>query len=97
MVRLVRAANHLPSTEQCPIAEGEFELVWGLHASIFYIGVRKWIYGLPIPADIDADVAARVTAFLHGAPAVMRSLTATEKGTATARAKSDRVRGKKAR
>src|SRR5258706_14466453 len=57
VVQLIRVANRLPSVGQVPITEGEFELVWGLHASIFYIGVRKWIYGLPIPSHIDADIA----------------------------------------
>jgi AcrR family transcriptional regulator len=76
VVQLLRVANRLPPVDKLPIAESEFELVWGLHASIFYLGVRKWVYGLPIPTDIDADIAARVTGFLHGAPAVMRGLSA---------------------
>jgi AcrR family transcriptional regulator len=76
VIRLLRAANRLPPVDKFPIAEGEYELVWSLHASIFYLGVRKWVYGLPIPTDIDADIGARVTAFLHGAPAAMRGLAA---------------------
>ena len=76
VIRLLRAANNLPAVDELPIVEGEYELVWSLHASIFYLGVRKWLYGQPIPTDIDEDVAARVLAFLHGAPAAMRALAA---------------------
>jgi len=57
-----------------PFTETEYELVWALHASIFYIGIRKWIYGLPIPDDIDAMIDAKVAAFLDGVPQVMQSL-----------------------
>jgi AcrR family transcriptional regulator len=54
--------------------EPEIELVWALHASIFYLGVRKWIYGLKIPKDIDGLIETKVAAFLHGAPRVMADL-----------------------
>lgn len=51
-----------------PISEQAVELVWGLHATIFYLGVRRWIYQMPVPNDGDADIALRVDAFLHGVP-----------------------------
>lgn len=54
--------------------ETQVELVWGLHASIFYLGVRKWIYGLKIPKDVDALVRRKVDVFLRGTPAVMIEL-----------------------
>lgn len=54
--------------------ESEIELLWALHASIFYLGVRKWIYGLKIPKDIDSLICSHVDAFVHGAPAVMSEL-----------------------
>jgi AcrR family transcriptional regulator len=72
VVRELRLANGL-SVEPAPRSE-EIELVWSLHASIFYIGVRKWIYGLPTPLDLDADLAWRIRAFLHGAPAAFKAL-----------------------
>jgi AcrR family transcriptional regulator len=58
--------------------EAEIELIWSLHASIFYLGVRKWVYNLPIPDDIDALVTRKVDAFLRGSPAVMKSLRKQE-------------------
>lgn len=56
------------------ILDAEVELVWGLHASIFYLGVRKWIYGLKIPKDIDGVIRAKVDTFLSGAPTVMQEM-----------------------
>ncbi|WP_431020787.1 TetR/AcrR family transcriptional regulator [Burkholderia cepacia] len=53
----------------------EVELVWSLHASIFYFGVRKWVYGLPVPDDLDTEIERLVDAFLHGTPAALKQLT----------------------
>ena len=74
VVREIRVDRGLPLPPGVPFTETEYELVWGLHASIFYIGIRKWIYGLPIPDDIDAMIDAKVTAFLEGVPRVVEGL-----------------------
>jgi len=71
VVAEVRHAYGRPSPVEVPISEAEIEIVWSLHAAIFYLGVRRWIYDLPIPEDLDAAVADKVAAFLDGAPAVM--------------------------
>ena len=71
VVRELRREHGLPAPGDVPITELEFELVWGLHASIFYIGIRKWIYGLEMPENVDGVVEALATAFLDGVPAVM--------------------------
>lgn len=72
VVKEVRHERGLPLDQ--PIREGEVELVWGLHASIFYMGVRRFIYGMPLPADLNADMALRVKAFLKGAPEAFATL-----------------------
>lgn len=54
--------------------ELEVELIWSLHASIFYIGVRKWVYGLAVPKDIDALIELKVTSFLEGVPSTIRAM-----------------------
>ena len=71
VIREVRLAYGMPSTADVPISEMEFELVWALHASIFYIGIRKWIYGLEIPENVDEVVANLATSFFDGVPAVI--------------------------
>ena len=68
VAREVRAAYGLPGSARRQITASEAELVWALHAGIFYIGVRKWVYGLPVPRDIDSIVARKVRAFLEGFP-----------------------------
>jgi AcrR family transcriptional regulator len=80
----MRAEQGLPLAP--PAREAEIELVWGLHAAIFYLGVRHWIYGMPMPADLDGDIALRIDAFLHGAPAALRGDTAAAAGLTRVRA-----------
>ena len=53
--------------------DDEIELVWAMHSSVFYLGVRKWIYGQPIPKNLDRVIEMRVDAFLHGVPHVLKS------------------------
>ncbi|MFJ6327879.1 MULTISPECIES: TetR/AcrR family transcriptional regulator [unclassified Rhizobium] len=43
------------------------EILWSFHSSFFYLGVRKYVYQLPVPEDIESLVDARVNAFLDGA------------------------------
>ncbi|MCY0854637.1 TetR/AcrR family transcriptional regulator [Cupriavidus sp. D39] len=74
----VRAAYGIPEPRNAAELEAEVEMIWGLHAAIFYLGVRKWVYGLKVPADIGAVIRRKVDMFLHGAPAVMRSLRAPD-------------------
>lgn len=78
VIRELRLEHGLPMPPDFPLTEIEYELVWGLHASIFYIGVRKWIYGLPIPDELDPVIDAKVMAFLEGVPQVMKQLVPTD-------------------
>ena len=50
--------------------ERELELMWGMHGGIFYIGVRRWIYGQAMPTDLEAVLADRVHAFMLATPSV---------------------------
>jgi AcrR family transcriptional regulator len=54
--------------------EDEIEFIWGLHAAIFYVGVRKWIYGLQVPKDLDRVIDQKVHAFIDSAPAVLKRI-----------------------
>ena len=72
VLRELRREHGMPSPAEVPLSEMEFELVWALHASIFYIGIRKWIYGLEIPENVDEVVENLATSFLDGVPAVMQ-------------------------
>lgn len=43
----------------------EVELVWALHASIFYIGMRRWVYQTPTPKNFDSVINALVEGFMQ--------------------------------
>ncbi len=58
----------LPSPRELPITEFELELIVALHAAVFYISARRWLYNLPGPRDVDSVLAARVAGFVCAAP-----------------------------
>ena len=47
------------------------ELMWSLHGSIFYIGMRKWVYHVTAPSDIDGAVQQLVEGFYANARTMM--------------------------
>lgn len=42
------------------------DILWSFHSSFFYLGVRKYVYQLSIPENLDQIIDARVDAFLDG-------------------------------
>lgn len=56
-----------------PPSEAELELSWGLHGEIFYLAIRRWVYGLKVTPDQNRFVALTVAKFLDGAPAALRT------------------------
>ena len=48
------------------ISEGEIELIKSLQAMIFHLGVRKWIYCVPVPPDTEEQISIYVDMFLFG-------------------------------
>src|SRR4051794_21760694 len=70
--------------EDAPPRDEEMELVWGLHAAVFYLGIRKWIYGMPVPPMAERDIELRVTGFLHGVPAAFVRMSAEARGSKAA-------------
>jgi AcrR family transcriptional regulator len=49
------------------ISEREEEAVWGLHGQIFYIAIRRFVYGMPGPSDLDQVITDHVRRFIRGA------------------------------
>jgi AcrR family transcriptional regulator len=66
LCREIRAAYGLPDPEQVPLAQTELELVWGVNSRVFYFGVRKYVYGMQVPSDLDALIEAEVDTFFDG-------------------------------
>lgn len=73
IAREMRREYNIPEPRDATEEEEEIELIWAMHSAVFYIGVRKWIYELPIPKNLDRLIEMRVSAFLHGVPEALRS------------------------
>ena len=76
VLREIHAAYDIPGPSAGARLDAEIELVWSLHASIFYLGVRKWVYGLPVPDDFDGVIDRQINVFLNGTPATLKTLNA---------------------
>ena len=73
--REMRHELKLPSSDDVPLSEREVELFWGLHGRIFYMAIRRYVYGTPTPERLDDIVRDAVLAFLEGSKVVMEKLT----------------------
>lgn len=49
-----------------PLSEEELELFWGLHGAVFYIAIRKFVYGEPLDIDVELAVTNTVITFFNG-------------------------------
>jgi AcrR family transcriptional regulator len=67
--------------EQVEITEPELELIWSLHGSIFYIGMRKWVYHVKAPSDIDGAVKQLVEGFYANARNLMPAALSRDKAS----------------
>ncbi|MCT7374697.1 hypothetical protein [Chelativorans salis] len=72
-IAALRKAASLPGLEEQPAMRGERELVMMLHASMVFLGIRRHIYGMPMPSNLDDVVSLYVRTFVEGAlPAIRR-------------------------
>jgi hypothetical protein len=49
-------------------------IAWSLHGELFYLAIRRWVYGMKTPDDLGPIIRAAVVRFLEGAPAAMCDL-----------------------
>ncbi|MCE4225812.1 TetR/AcrR family transcriptional regulator [Methylobacterium sp. C25] len=70
----VRQNLALPAVTEVPLSEREVEAVWALHGKVFYLAIRKFVYGGVIPSDLTQTIADDVRVFLGGMPEVVRSI-----------------------
>jgi AcrR family transcriptional regulator len=54
-----------------PITGRELELYWLFHGGIFYFGVRRFAYGVPVHLDLREFIEASVDSLLDGMPAAL--------------------------
>lgn len=67
LIRL-RASSRHDRRSANDVMNEAIEMSWGLHGEIFYIAIRRWIYGIDVTKDRDAFVALTIGKFLEGAP-----------------------------
>lgn len=73
IAREMRHEFDIPEPRDADEEDEEVELVWAMHSSVFYIGVRKWVYDLPTPKRLERLIDMRVDSFLSGVPQVLRA------------------------
>src|SRR3546814_5634626 len=66
----------LPTIEEMPLTQNESELVLGVNSRFFYLGVRKFIYGVDTPENVDAWVEMEIILFLDGVVNIYPGLVA---------------------
>ncbi|CAE6861671.1 hypothetical protein R69746_07850 [Paraburkholderia aspalathi] len=71
VIDAVRHEHHFVATRDYAPSEDEIELIWSLHGGIFYIGVRKWIYGSEVPSDVSGIVGRLVREYLAAAKTLL--------------------------
>lgn len=72
----LRAELGLPAPGELPITVREEEAFWGLHGKVFYLAIRKYIYGVRTHHDQSQTLRDDVQIFLAGAPRVAREACA---------------------
>lgn len=71
VIEEIRVEYGRPSTGELPVTVLEIEMVWGLHAAIFYLGVRQFIYSMPLETDVNSIIDAKIATFLSGVRSVL--------------------------
>lgn len=75
----LRHDHGLPGLDEIPMTEFEHDLIWSLHATQFYLGQRRWLFGLSTPRDVNEVVATRVHGFITATPALIEAHLASLK------------------
>ena len=74
--RELREELGLPGLHEQPLMEREIEMFWGLHGRIFYLAIRRYVYGTPTPENLEPIIVDAVSGFFIGtrqmAPALFR-------------------------
>jgi AcrR family transcriptional regulator len=70
----MRAEYGLPDPGRQPLSDDEFELLFGIHGALVYVGLRDVVYGLPAPPDADATRAALLDSALPGLGEAYRAI-----------------------
>lgn len=70
--RELRAELDLPPPSRIAISEREEEAFWALHGEVFYLALRRFIYGVRVPKDHRQIIDDSVRRFFKGMPQLAR-------------------------
>lgn len=71
----LRAAAGMPGFDKVAMTRGERELAMTLHGGIVFLGIRKYVYQMPLPDRLDDLISLQVHTFLDGALVRVRGLS----------------------
>ena len=74
VIAAIRFHAGLPAADKRPLMRGERELAMMLHASMVFLGIRRHVYGMPMPESLDDIVRLYVRTWLAGAVPAIRDL-----------------------
>lgn len=74
IINEVRVAFGYPALEQVPMFEREMELVWGMHSSVIFVGIRRYVYHTRVSDDLGMIVKDQMRAYLAIAPNILDEL-----------------------
>ncbi len=70
----LRREAGLPGFAASPMTRGERELAMMLHGGIVFIGIRRHVYRMPLPDDIETLIGLHVRSFVAGAVPELRRM-----------------------
>ncbi len=74
MIDEVRFLGRYPSVQSVPAFDREIEFVWGMHSTMVFVGIRRYVYHTPVSEDVETTVRDQMHAYLMAAPMVLKEL-----------------------
>jgi AcrR family transcriptional regulator len=67
VIAALRAEAGLPGFSTKGMMRGERELAMALHGAVIFLGIRKYVYRMPMPKSVDDVIRLQVETFIAGA------------------------------
>ncbi|OIR02384.1 tetracycline repressor protein class H [mine drainage metagenome] len=78
----LRHSHGLPGLDEVPLSDMELNMAWAMHGAVFHIAMRKWIYDLPMPDNLEEMTLLTVRCYLSGCGETLRSLVGKQRAAA---------------
>jgi AcrR family transcriptional regulator len=72
-----------PDLASAPATPREIELVWGMHSSHIFLGIRRYVYCTIVSPDLQTNVRDQMRAYLKVVPDVMEELMPSNRAQAS--------------